>query len=272
MSKKNLIGLLALLFLFAAALIAMNVARSGTPGVSLMWTPSAVADTANPGSRQSFPVTLTPLADVSGVTVTVVPELRGVVSVTPTSFAMLRSGQAATVTLTFASSKSEALHTAQGTIHVNSGTSTLAKTLPVTITFVAPQIINGVTVPPEPPLGLNNATLAGFDANNNGVRDDVERIIAQRFGGTSDFAFAMAYAKVYQSEVVNPTPTNRHDALVLTAQEYCAAETGSVDVLNFPMGDTVLNTSARKAAMRAFNDVRMLYSSLELRGLASCLD
>lgn len=46
----------------------------------------------------------------------------------------------------------------------------------------APQVINGIAVPPEPNPVANNATLLGVDSNNNGVRDDVERQIATTYG------------------------------------------------------------------------------------------
>lgn len=41
------------------------------------------------------------------------------------------------------------------------------------------EIINGLEVPNDPPTETNNLTLAGVDANNNGIRDDVERLIVQ---------------------------------------------------------------------------------------------
>jgi hypothetical protein len=43
------------------------------------------------------------------------------------------------------------------------------------------EIINGHTLPPEPDPKINNATLLGIDSNNNGVRDDVERWIYNRY-------------------------------------------------------------------------------------------
>ena len=42
-------------------------------------------------------------------------------------------------------------------------------------------VINGYTLPPEPDPKINNATLLGVDANNNGVRDDVERYLLQKY-------------------------------------------------------------------------------------------
>ena len=41
--------------------------------------------------------------------------------------------------------------------------------------------VNGHTLPPEPDPKVNNATLLGVDVNNNGVRDDVERWIYNKY-------------------------------------------------------------------------------------------
>jgi hypothetical protein len=40
------------------------------------------------------------------------------------------------------------------------------------------EVINGQTVPLAPDPAINNSTVAGVDSNKNGVRDDVERLIA----------------------------------------------------------------------------------------------
>jgi hypothetical protein len=54
---------------------------------------------------------------------------------------------------------------------------TLSNTLKLNITWV----INGHTLPPEPDKTLNDSTLLGIDVNDNGVRDDVERIIYKTY-------------------------------------------------------------------------------------------
>jgi hypothetical protein len=71
-------------------------------------------------------------------------------------------------------------------------------------TPIAYEVINGVTVPPEPDPELNNATIAGIDVNGNGVRDDVERVIARKSTGINDFNNAMAIAYAYQAILVAP--------------------------------------------------------------------
>lgn len=54
-------------------------------------------------------------------------------------------------------------------------------------------VINGITVPSEPPSAQNNATLVGFDLNGNGVKDDVERLIALKW--LSNFADGVMVAR-----------------------------------------------------------------------------
>ncbi len=66
------------------------------------------------------------------------------------------------------------------------------------------EVINGITVPPEPAPTLNNSTLTGVDINNNGVRDDVERKIATDFGGNQTiYTSALIHARAQQTLVVS---------------------------------------------------------------------
>ncbi len=60
--------------------------------------------------------------------------------------------------------------------------------------------ING-TLPPEPDPTENNATLAGVDSNQNGIRDDVERAIYLKYKDNKRVAIAaLQYAKELQME------------------------------------------------------------------------
>ena len=66
--------------------------------------------------------------------------------------------------------------------------------------------VNGHRLPPEPDPKVNNATLLGVDSNNNGVRDDVERWIYERYKDKHPInaAIAMEAAKVYQKIIAHP--------------------------------------------------------------------
>ena len=59
---------------------------------------------------------------------------------------------------------------------------TLLLSLCLTVLFAKePQIIHGHQLPPEPDLVVNDSTLLGIDVNNNGVRDDVEIWILNKY-------------------------------------------------------------------------------------------
>lgn len=233
-------------------------------GSAIAWAPSAIAFSLNPGARQDIPVTFTTSVSLSNVAVTVVPELRNIVSVTPNSIATLSAGQSVTVTLAVAAGASEALRVVEGTIRLTAGSSTISKPLPVSFTIVSPQIINGVPVPPEPPSELNNVTLAGFDTNANGVRDDIDRLIATNFGGQPDAQYATAFAREYQATLIGPTPADRTTALVQVGRRSCAVRGATDSMRDFGWRERIANTAMRRQALRAFDDVLIGYLGREL--------
>ena len=70
----------------------------------------------------------------------------------------------------------------------------------------APEEINGISVPPVPDTTANLATIAGVDLNGNGIRDDVDRVLATEFGqSASAYQEASAYARTQQAALSNPT-------------------------------------------------------------------
>ncbi len=76
--------------------------------------------------------------------------------------------------------------------------------------------ING-DLPAEPDVAANSATLAGIDSNQNGIRDDVERAIYNKYKSTPKVAIAMLqYAKALQMEFTHVTNS---ETLVAVMQE-----------------------------------------------------
>lgn len=65
------------------------------------------------------------------------------------------------------------------------------------------EVINGITVPPEPDPVLNDATLTGVDINGNWVRDDVERVLVEKFGTKPNYQSFFDYAKAEQDLIVS---------------------------------------------------------------------
>lgn len=67
--------------------------------------------------------------------------------------------------------------------------------------------INGVTVPPQPEEKLNDSTKAGIDTDKNGIRDDIDRYIADEFGeDANQLKHARLYAQAEQKMIVTGTP------------------------------------------------------------------
>ncbi len=65
--------------------------------------------------------------------------------------------------------------------------------------FVVIDEINGHRLPPEPDSVINNSTLLGIDSNNNGVRDDVERAIYEKFPKEVRRQLLMQKARAHQA-------------------------------------------------------------------------
>lgn len=75
----------------------------------------------------------------------------------------------------------------------------------------------GKNLPPEPDPKLKDATVEGVDANNNGIRDDVELAIFKLHPDSARIRAAeLQYAKVLQAELTQVFNSN---TLVATMQE-----------------------------------------------------
>lgn len=110
------------------------------------------------------------------------------------------------------------------------------------------EVINGITVPPEPAPAINNATLAGVDINNNGIRDDVERLVAKSFSDSpAKLSEATSFVKAEQAALNNPSADN------------IAKYTREVDCSKMPAKElnvltyALLNTQARRRAYAVAN-------------------
>ncbi len=106
-----------------------------------------------------------------------------------------------------------------------------------------PEVINGITVPPEPAPSVNNATLAGVDSNNNGIRDDVERVIATIFGNTDQYKVVSFAVQSAQSGIVS----SLNDSRFYMTRYKCNIGLGSIDPLNYEaLHRIIFNTKIRR--------------------------
>jgi hypothetical protein len=88
------------------------------------------------------------------------------------------------------------------------------------------ETINGIEVPPKPDEKANSITFEGVDSNQNEVRDDVERKIAEKWGNdpklyqqTMEFAkliqrMFVRYAFLYKRDGVDMKPDSQLNVLV----------------------------------------------------------
>ncbi|GLS05633.1 hypothetical protein GCM10007860_27900 [Chitiniphilus shinanonensis] len=78
--------------------------------------------------------------------------------------------------------------------------------------------INGIKVPPDPG-AAGRKTLAGIDADHDGVRDDVQRFLAQEVGKhPARFKYAMEMARITQQEILTAGGNDREEARRLANQ------------------------------------------------------
>lgn len=71
-----------------------------------------------------------------------------------------------------------------------------------------PNVINGHVVPPMPDPIENKKTVAGIDIDNNGIRDDVDRYVAENFGNDSIYDAVVREEQQLQAMLISPTKEN----------------------------------------------------------------
>lgn len=220
------------------------------------WAPSSLTFSMNPGGKQDVPVTFTTTKALKNARVIFVPDLRNAVTVTPATIPALEAGQSMTVTLSFAPAVTDTRKFLAGVVLLFDQNATVSKPLLAKVSLVKPETINGVVVPPEPPPELNNATLAGFDTNGNGVRDDVDRWIAVQVPGSARHrANLLADANAEQRGLVSTTSEE-----ALAAARDSARTIGCYRSLGIPRDQrkwreslsVLLNTPARLQAYDAY--------------------
>lgn len=101
-----------------------------------------------------------------------------------------------------------------------------------------------ISLPPQP--ANPDATIQGTDVNKNGVRDEVERALAQYVSNPDTFDKTMVSAKAYQMVLDTPTPQNRAEALAEVSNLQCQLEKGFGTQDNNVVRGLTLNTQARR--------------------------
>lgn len=105
--------------------------------------------------------------------------------------------------------------------------------------------INGIVVPPLPDATANQATVGGVDVNGNGIRDDIDRLIAQNFG-TEPQLLTLATEHAQRLQAVISTPSSAANTAYAN-QFRCLRDRRVLDRLSLQTRAT-LDTTARKKA------------------------
>ena len=137
---------------------------------------------------------------------------------------------------------------------------------PVVLTLL--KEINGHILPLMPDSVLNNATLEGIDANNNGIRDDVERWVLESYESYGCIATEISLKGANLAQLITTQAKNTADAKalfdqvmsrVLNFQTDCEInEEGLVKAMG--LLDTAFNSLQFNTADR--NEALMLFKSL----------
>lgn len=123
--------------------------------------------------------------------------------------------------------------------------------------------INGIAVPPAPDMAANNATLEGVDSNGNGVRDDVERTIAQAVKSQDSFVKSIALAKGMSlfATATSEMQRNEIDAIFrqIMCSDYYVYQDSGISIERIAR-DGIFNTETRRSA---FERATANYGGLE---------
>lgn len=131
--------------------------------------------------------------------------------------------------------------------------------------------VMGKRLPPEPDPALKDTTIEGIDANNNGIRDDVELAIFKLHPDSARIRAAeLQYAMALQNELSN---VFNSETLVATIQEEgrgfeCIYKSSPTDLIfniyKREVRDLVFNTDTRKnKSDEIFNKYMTSFSALK---------
>lgn len=77
---------------------------------------------------------------------------------------------------------------------------------------IAQEVINGIAVPPDPG-AAKDATLAGVDSDHNGIRDEIDRWIATKYGDKTGALEAIRMEARVKQKLMLSHPTTNGEAL-----------------------------------------------------------
>jgi hypothetical protein len=146
------------------------------------------------------------------------------------------------------------------TCAVSSGSGTVVSSNVTTVTIACTTtVINGINVPPDPGVA-GTATVAGIDTDKNGIRDDIDRFIATRYGANATSlkagrTAALAWQHALTADVTTQaasrvTLQNIGDAGICAGQDFESAGMSVATELD-QLYAAIFNTAARLDRLQA---------------------
>lgn len=129
---------------------------------------------------------------------------------------------------------------------------------------ISSERINGILVPPEPDESENNRTIAGVDRDKNGVRDDLDRWAATKFGLVQPVMHPIYMLMKSEQMQITSDARTKADAVAMFLDSinygYCGARVIKENGFNYgEIADEIAlrtrNTRARIERMKELDDL-----------------
>ena len=122
-------------------------------------------------------------------------------------------------------------------------------------------LINGYIVPPMPDKTLNDSTLFGVDIDNNGIRDDIDRFIAESYTEPAPRALAQLRSTTFLDIFQDPENAYEKQLYLSTSafvhcESYIEFSYGKEAISNFKykeLDNQIINTAKRAKAYWQYN-------------------
>jgi hypothetical protein len=240
----------------------------------ISWSTEEINARLSPKGNTVVPLTFTSSADLMNVVLILSPEIAPFISVQPNSISSIQAGKPQSLLFSIYIPASTSIKTYDGTVQIRNASSpprTYSKPLPIILKVSSS---NGA-LPPDPS-EAGKITLAGIDTDGDGVRDDVERLIAFMNISVQQSSILQDIAKNMQQDITIAMP--KDDAIQQIRQELTSGEclryllgTEQAIALKKQVREAMLNTRERLLAYAAIDALFGGETTLDLlEGQAAC--
>lgn len=134
--------------------------------------------------------------------------------------------------------------------------------------IISNDLVIGLGLSIQPPAVLTdsmNATIAGVDANNNGVRDDLEQWIGTRYGDHSPVATALLMNAKMNQKLMLSNPTSQKQAAALVRESSMTTKCTDIGLKN---GDALSSAVINEQLTRTFNTPERMRARIHVYQMA----